>query len=433
MSENRIQAVFDRFLLGSASPEDLRNLLDYFQSSENAFLKERIRSVLETEELPDAINVHQPAVDRIRTSLIKKRILELQTKEKDSSISEKELTELKNHLDQYRLRQVDKNLSKARSKDFESRNHFLSFRATGRIRLAGVVILLAIIGVLWIQFTDNPPIDKQIWSHEVILPEDNEARIEFGNGESISVLNGDRTLLLKRGIEIVKSSNQEIVFKITSRSDQELSHNTFISPKGTASHVILPDNTHVWLNSNTRLTYPSVFSDARRVVELNGEGYFDVNHDANRPFVVSAAGTEVTVLGTTFNVATNLNQDDVLTTLVSGSVAVSTDQDQALIRPGMQSASNKHSGDIRSYDVEIWNEVAWKSGFFKFDNDNIHEVLDKLSAWYEIRSIEIHRETTDRFSGTLKRTRKLSALLKNLEEISNYKFTIEDGRIIVMI
>ncbi|MGO1787268.1 MAG: FecR family protein [Sphingobacterium sp.] len=437
MSENRMHAIFDRFLRGKASPTDLQILLDYFQDSDTECLKERIRSALEKEESTRAIRTRQSVVDRVHIALVKKRVFELQAKIKDGSRSNQEVEELHRHVEQYGLDDISRDIypvhsPPSTSERFEIRPRRSPFLTARRLLMTGVVMLFGLIGALWFLRIDTPLRTSAPWSHEVSLPKNNEARIVFGDGTSISVLQGDPDLLSDRGIEIIEFPNQEVVFKIKSSLDRKLSYNTFISPKGNASHLILPDGSHVWLNSNSQLTYPSLFSDAKRTVELNGEAYFDVYHNPNSPFTVAAEGTEVTALGTAFNVATNRSQDDVLTTLISGSVSVGTDRRRILIHPGMQSASNKHNGDIRSYDIETWNEIAWKAGFFKFNNDDIHTVLDKLSAWYEIRNIEIRGETTDRFSGTLKRTRKLSELLESLEEISSYKFTIKDGRIIVM-
>lgn len=98
----------------------------------------------------------------------------------------------------------------------------------------------------------------------------------------------------------------------------------------------------------------------------------------------------------------------------------------------MQTASHKHSGTIDAYSVDSWSEIAWKNGFVSFNNDDIHTVLKKLSAWYPIEDVDLHKETDDRFTGKLRRTQELSTVLKSLAEISNYRFTINQGRITIM-
>lgn len=438
MQEKRIHTIFDRFLKGTANQTDLHLLTEYFQEPDNESLKAKIRLELEKQDSDDTHDPCQPIVNRVQRSLRQARVLELQAKQENASISSEEIDELHGHLEHLSEHLVDKPTHTApavRPVRKKVRGIEIERPVGRRLRSAGLIasgIVAVFLIFIWTAPKHTELMPQPMTTNELVLPDSNQARVVFADGQSVSVLDGNPKLLNEKGIEVIRLPDQKIAFKINSIPDQELSYHTFISPKGNVSQLILPDNSHVWLNSDTQLTYPSHFLGGERRVDLTGEAYFEIHHDASSPFTVTADGTQVLALGTAFNVATNIKQDYVLTTLIDGSVSIGTDVHQMLIQPGMQSASSKHSGRIRSYEVDIRDELAWKAGFFRFNNDDIHAVMNKLTTWYGIAQVDIRVETTDRFSGTLRRTRKLSALLESLENISAYKFKIKDRRILIM-
>lgn len=151
-----------------------------------------------------------------------------------------------------------------------------------------------------------------------------------------------------------------------------------------------------------------------------------------KPFVVSAGDTKIEVVGTKFNVATNLEPSKTITTLVSGEVNVNVQNKNTLLKPGRQSITAQGSDQIQIKEVNLREVMAWKEGYFRFMNDDIETVLNKIKTWYDIQGYEIGKTTSDRFTGAIKRTRKLSELLSQLETISDYTFKIKEGRVYVM-
>ncbi len=180
------------------------------------------------------------------------------------------------------------------------------------------------------------------------------------------------------------------------------------------------------------MTYPTHFDEHTRTVFLDGEAYFDVTHDSRKPFIVQTKQTQVKVLGTQFNIASDLSKTKVLTTLIKGKVAVSAGHNQQILSPGMQAQTNLHTKQISVQEADLKEVLAWRDGFFRFTEDNIETVLQKVGEWYDIKEVKVNSSSTDKFTGMIKRTKKLSDLLRQLEKISNYKFKIQDGRVLVM-
>ncbi|MBL1411193.1 FecR family protein [Sphingobacterium faecale] len=308
------------------------------------------------------------------------------------------------------------------------RSRFFNLKKT--ILFAASVLLIVSIGLFFLQRQfDNAQV---LSDNDIQLPEGQQAVIILEDGSSLDLMKSDKKLLDREGIQLVLSATGEVTFRINTRDGKHTKNHTFLSPKGTSSVVILSDGTKVWLNSGSKITYPTVFSSQQRAVTLDGEAYFEVQHNPLQPFIVSSGRTAIRVLGTEFNVATNIETDKIFTTLVSGSVEVHTANNMELLKPNMQSVTHTFSDQIETREIELREVLAWKEGYFRFKNDDIKVVLNKIKTWYDIDGFEIKNYTQDRFTGSIVRTRKLSELLGQLEKISNYKFRIEEGRVIVM-
>src|SRR5690606_27213140 len=130
--------------------------------------------------------------------------------------------------------------------------------------------------------------------------------LQLPNGEIQLLEGGSSNTLAETGVKITQGSAGEVIYEVQqaddSRSQQE--NIVFTTPKGQSSKILLIDGTEIWLNSGSSLTYPAAFSDKERRVKLTGEGYFEVAHDATKPFYVETdEGPLIRVLGTSFNVS----------------------------------------------------------------------------------------------------------------------------------
>lgn len=297
--------------------------------------------------------------------------------------------------------------------------------------IAAAILLIASFSFLWLK---KENFTKEILSdiNDIQLPNPNLALITLEDGTNLTVSNEYEDVLREEGIQLITDINGELIYKIKASKANTTTYQTFHSPKGISSRILLADGSTVWLNSDSKITYPTSFSADIRHVTLDGEAYFDIIHLNKRPFIVEANGTDIKVLGTEFNIATKKDTDKTYTTLVSGSVEVQTPNNKLQLKPGLQSITMPLSDHIETHTVDLREITAWKDGYFRFNDDDIGTVLSKIKAWYDIDDVEIQNNTSDRFSGSIMRTRKLSDLLSQLEKISNYKFKITEGGVIVM-
>jgi len=177
-------------------------------------------------------------------------------------------------------------------------------------------------------------------------------------------------------------------------------------PAGTTSKINLPDGSMVWLNSGSRLRYPTEFRGQAREVHLSGEGYFEVARQETNPFIVHSGDIGVKVLGTKFNVEAYEDQDFIRTTLVVGSVALSrvAAQNQrkelTTLEPGELLYFDKTSkASVLHKDVDTYKYTSWIDGITVFKNDPLNEVFDRLSRRYNV-NIEYTESEVSKYSFT---------------------------------
>lgn len=298
--------------------------------------------------------------------------------------------------------------------------------------VAAAVALLVSIGLLWVYTNRSNEGQDYAQADDIELPDASAPRVTLADGTNYDLLDMDENALLDLGISLTSNADGSVAFQVLPSADGVSEQRTFHVPKGTSSVLLMPDGSKVWLNSGSKLQYPSQFAKNVRQVELEGEAYFEVAHNEASPFVVKSADTHIKVLGTEFNVSSYLGADKTFTTLVSGKVEVNNKADKVNLSPGLQSITSRQSSKIETKKVNTKNITAWKDGYFNFDDDDIQTVLTKIKSWYDIAGYDIQNETADHFTGSVLRTHKLSHLLAQLEKTSNYKFKIKEGRVQAM-
>lgn len=203
-----------------------------------------------------------------------------------------------------------------------------------------------------------------------------------------------------------------------------------ITPRGGDYSLILEDGTEVWLNSESRLEFPKRFGSAQRRVSLTGEGYFRVSSDAARPFIVEAGGVSVEVIGTEFNVSALSGTDDIVTTLVEGSVKLRTAEGQTMLRPGEQGVYNGGNMKVREVDTSYY--TSWVDGIYYFDNESLAHIAQQMARWYDVEFVfDTPRLKDVRFSGSMKKDRPIDELIHRMEATGNLRFRV-DGDVIVI-
>jgi len=171
--------------------------------------------------------------------------------------------------------------------------------------------------------------------------------------------------------------------------------------------LVLPDGTKVWLNEDSKLSYPTAFSKERREVTLDGEAYFEVVHlRQNQPFVIRAHGTETTVLGTSFNVTAHA-QTGVMVSVVTGRVKLADRQladREVLLTKGWTGVYDPATQQVRRDSTSDLNFLAWKTGVLTFRNTPVKQVVATLARYYH-RDLRLREPALEacHFTGTFER------------------------------
>jgi ferric-dicitrate binding protein FerR (iron transport regulator) len=154
---------------------------------------------------------------------------------------------------------------------------------------------------------------------------------------------------------------------------------------GETMEVILPDSSTVVLNALSSLSYPSRFAGKERLINLNGEGYFKVRKDVQKPFKVQTGGLSVEVLGTTFNVQSYDNEEIIETALFEGSVAVYSGESRQMLKPGETAYYNKVSSSFQIKQEDVSAVIQWQKGILLFDNIPLKEIFKTLERQYNVQ------------------------------------------------
>lgn len=202
--------------------------------------------------------------------------------------------------------------------------------------------------------------------------------------------------------------------------------------RGADANLVLPDGSRVWLNSGSRLEYPSRFGGGRRVVRLRGEGYFEVTHDPRHPFVVETEGFTTTVLGTVFNIRAYTSRNPAVV-LVSGRVEVSSGGDarSVLLSPG-QKAELDRDGGWRVEPENTYPYTQRKLGFFYFDHKTLHDIMAEIGRWYGKTVVfENTAKAGLRLHFVAERRERLSTVIDQLNSMDSVNVVLDRKEIVV--
>lgn len=268
--------------------------------------------------------------------------------------------------------------------------------------------------------------------------------IKPGTEKAVLTLSNGRTVLLGNHSngQITTEQNKENQRAARTANSSSLSNNapaesaadqnTIAIPLAGQYHLTLPDGTLVYLNSASTLSYPTKFSGKTRIVTLKGEAYFEVAKNPKMPFRVYVyGGQQIEVLGTHFNVKAYPDEKLISTTLLEGSVKVSSGNEQVLLKPG-QAAINDPAKSLLVKPADLEEVMAWKNGMFIFNNESITEIMKKISRWYDVEVVFDGDMENISFTGNYSRSKSLSSLLQNIELMEKVHFKMEGRRIIVI-
>lgn len=216
--------------------------------------------------------------------------------------------------------------------------------------------------------TDNPTENVQLILSEnkTFSLEGKETQVEYNKEGSVRV--NSHNIEVAEELEKVQSFNQLIV------------------PIGKRSSITFMDGSKIWVNSGSKVIYPTKFTDQSREIFVEGEIYLDIVHDENRPFIVKTRQMEIRDLGTQFNVSVYENEPSSNVVLVEGKVEIHIKgQEKSALSPSelfLYDNQNKKSNILQ---VDTKDYVAWKDGYYQFNQQKLDVVLQKLCKYYGIK------------------------------------------------
>lgn len=305
-----------------------------------------------------------------------------------------------------------------------------------RTAAAAVLIVSSIISLVYVlgpteTISNGNNVSKIVAEKDSVVPGGNKAVLVLGDGTRLildSVSSG--TIADDNHSKVIKLVDGQIACSSIPQENRPVTYNVLSTPRGGQYSITLVDGTRVWLNSSSSLRFPSYFSGEERVVELSGEGYFEVAPQNGKPFKVNVHGVEVTALGTHFNIMAYHDESTINTTLLEGSVLVRQQQYSALLTPGQQAQvkTDGKIGIIKNADTE--QAVAWKNGVFNFNGSDIETTMRQIARWYDIEVI-YEGKVTEHFNGTIVRKSSIDKVLRMLELTDVVTFIIKGRKIVV--
>jgi transmembrane sensor len=300
------------------------------------------------------------------------------------------------------------------------------------IRKWGIAASLIISFSLAYYFYHKSQRNEQIAStvSNKIAPGNTKAMLILANGQKIELNAAASGTVAKQSNTTIRKTNDGRI--IYDGDSKDMLYNTAITPRGGKFDLTLADGTKVTLDAASSIKYPVSFTGNERKVEITGQVYFEVAHNAAKPFRVLTKGQTIEVLGTHFNVNAYDDEPAIKTTLLEGSVKVNYLGENVLLKPGQQASVKNGISNIHVNAIDPELVIAWKNGLFRFNKTDLLSVMRQISRWYDMEVI--YPETlknTDLFEGSTLRSTNVQRILKQFEVTGHVKFEVDGNKIIV--
>lgn len=326
----------------------------------------------------------------------------------------------------------------------ESVDRYDSRKRTKRlsyISSIAAVLVLGIFSFLYFERTASPsPLLQKAASSTNFSTSGSEVQLILNNQEEVRISEKKPNLVYSSNGKVVNINNTKSINQSAGTKDN-INYNTIVVPYGKKSQLTLSDGTKVWINSGSKLTYPTIFAKGRREVVLEGEAIFEVAHNTESPFHVLTDGNDIKVLGTVFNVSSYADEDYISTALQSGSVEITyTDKRRFLntersikIVPGTLASYNKKEQKLNMKKTDMAPYFSWRHGEFIFQNDDLQYIMKKISRHYGIAiTIADNKLARQTFSGILDIDNDLDTVMEIMKRTSKFEFVKKENRISII-
>lgn len=304
-----------------------------------------------------------------------------------------------------------------------------TYKMWPKLAAAASILLFLSFGAYLFMKQAKPVKQRQALIHD-IAPGSNKAFITLANGKTITLTGIANGTLANQGSTHINATSAGSVAYVGGTNDAAATaFNTLSTPRGGQYALVLSDGTKVWLDAASSITYPVAFTGDKRAVTIKGQVYFEVAHNAAKPFIVTANNQTVEVLGTHFNINAYTDEPAVTTTLLEGRIKITAKSGSKILNPGNQARiTDGQLAVIENADID--EVIAWHKGLFKFKEADITEVMRQLSRWYDVDVTYEGTVPNTKFSGEL--YRNISAL--KVSDVLSYEkihFRIDGKKIIV--
>lgn len=302
---------------------------------------------------------------------------------------------------------------------------------------AASILALTTIGFyFYSDFTKDTP-ENQHATKADVAPGGNKATLTLEDGQVIDlsankegIISDSDEIRYTDGSLLKNDEARKATAKTTAIEERVLVLNT---PNGGQYQIVLSDGTKVWLNAASTLKYPAKFVKDQRIVELEGEAYFEVAENKTKPFIVKTKEQAITVLGTQFNVYAYEDERTTKTTLLEGSVEVAMpNQNKLILTPGEQSTIVNGESKIDVSRVSLDGVTAWKNGKFVFESESLPSIMRKLARWYDVEVVYEGDFSNMTFTGSISRYDNISEILDKITYTETVSFEIKERRVRVM-
>lgn len=259
-----------------------------------------------------------------------------------------------------------------------------------------------------------------------VIPMTDDVTLSTGNGVTVDL---NTTANIEK-LDISKMDERSIVYERTTSSKVEM--HTLTVPRGRDYQVTLSDGTKVWLNAESKLTYPSLFLDAKREVNLEGEAYFEVAANKDKPFIVHTPKVNTTVYGTEFNVDA---YDTALprVTLINGIVQVSDIQgdNEIHLTPGDEVVLLE-TGTFACKKVDVDSYIYWRDGYFYFDEMPMEKIMCDIGRWHNLNVCFLNTAVmNEKIHFVMKRSMDIQYLIAFVNKLGKCKVSLEKDTLVV--
>ena len=304
---------------------------------------------------------------------------------------------------------------------------------------ASIIILIGSFTVIrYLVINSNEKIPDYVF--ENVKPSSTESSyIILADGEKLELESHDAHVEYNdKGTEILLNKDSIVTQNTLApkKNTKEIVYNQMLVPYGKTAQIILSDGTKVWLNAGTKLVYPPSFQADKREVFLVGEAFFEVTENPDRPFIVKTKELNVKVLGTSFNVKTYPDDNNIETTLASGKVMLEKNENknkhgkEIILRPGQMANYSKEYKTIKVKNVEIESYISWKDGWYKLEGLALSELAKKLERYYDIQIDILPKDLQIlKITGKLELKESIERVMENISVTAAFNYTIENNQV----